>query len=94
MDLLNILCRDGIFLKLTNTTNTAPLMGETFCFHCDNILFTFLMNHVDVDFVAHYILCFYFSRNNGYAISTPTKDQYRGDGIGKPTKLYITYACI
>ena len=23
------------------------------------------------------------SRNNGYAISTPTSDQYRGDGIGK-----------
>jgi 2-oxoisovalerate dehydrogenase E1 component alpha subunit len=22
-----------------------------------------------------------FSRNNGYAISTPTEDQYRGDGI-------------
>ena len=22
-----------------------------------------------------------FSRNNGYAISTPTADQYRGDGI-------------
>jgi len=22
------------------------------------------------------------SRNNGYAISTPTQDQYRGDGIG------------
>ena len=24
---------------------------------------------------------FLFSRNNGYAISTPTSDQYRGDGI-------------
>ena len=23
----------------------------------------------------------YFSRNNGYAISTPVQDQYRGDGI-------------
>ncbi len=23
-----------------------------------------------------------FSRNNGYAISTPTHEQYRGDGIG------------
>ena len=22
------------------------------------------------------------SRNNGFAISTPTKDQYKGDGIG------------
>lgn len=22
------------------------------------------------------------SRNNGYAISTPTHEQYRGDGIG------------
>ena len=26
-----------------------------------------------------HLLC---SRNNGYAISTPTRDQYRGDGIG------------
>jgi 2-oxoisovalerate dehydrogenase E1 component alpha subunit len=25
--------------------------------------------------------CIFFCRNNGYAISTPTKDQYRGDGI-------------
>jgi len=27
-------------------------------------------------------VCVVFSRNNGYAISTPTRDQYRGDGIG------------
>lgn len=25
----------------------------------------------------------FFCRNNGYAISTPTSEQYRGDGIGK-----------
>lgn len=25
--------------------------------------------------------CLFYCRNNGYAISTPTKDQYRGDGI-------------
>ena len=25
----------------------------------------------------------FFCRNNGYAISTPAKEQYRGDGIGK-----------
>lgn len=25
----------------------------------------------------------FFCRNNGYAISTPTDEQYRGDGIGK-----------
>lgn len=25
----------------------------------------------------------FFCRNNGYAISTPTTEQYRGDGIGK-----------
>lgn len=25
----------------------------------------------------------FFCRNNGYAISTPTYEQYRGDGIGK-----------
>ena len=29
------------------------------------------------------IFLFVYSRNNGYAISTPTSDQYRGDGIGK-----------
>ena len=32
-----------------------------------------------------YLLFFFtpifFSRNNGYAISTPTQEQYRGDGI-------------
>lgn len=27
----------------------------------------------------------FFCRNNGYAISTPTSEQYRGDGIGKGT---------
>lgn len=27
------------------------------------------------------MFCFVCSRNNGYAISTPTEDQYRGDGI-------------
>jgi len=27
-------------------------------------------------------VCFVCSRNNGYAISTPTREQYRGDGIG------------
>lgn len=27
--------------------------------------------------------CLFFCRNNGYAISTPAKEQYRGDGIGK-----------
>lgn len=26
----------------------------------------------------------FFCRNNGYAISTPTSEQYRGDGIGNP----------
>lgn len=25
----------------------------------------------------------FFCRNNGYAISTPTSEQYRGDGIGE-----------
>lgn len=25
----------------------------------------------------------FFCRNNGYAISTPTNEQYRGDGIGE-----------
>jgi len=35
----------------------------------------------------------FFCRNNGYAISTPTHEQYRGDGIGKCTegifKVYL-----
>jgi hypothetical protein len=29
----------------------------------------------------------FFCRNNGYAISTPTSEQYRGDGIGKGLSL-------
>lgn len=29
----------------------------------------------------------FFCRNNGYAISTPTSEQYRGDGIGKGPSL-------
>ena len=28
----------------------------------------------------------FFCRNNGYAISTPTNEQYRGDGIGERTR--------
>lgn len=27
------------------------------------------------------------SRNNGYAISTPTHEQYKGDGIGESVLL-------
>lgn len=34
----------------------------------------------------------YFCRNNGYAISTPTKDQYRGDGIISRAAGYGMYA--
>ncbi|KAH9509079.1 hypothetical protein Btru_048978 [Bulinus truncatus] len=30
----------------------------------------------------------FFCRNNGYAISTPTKDQYRGDGIASRAAGY------
>ncbi len=30
----------------------------------------------------------FFCRNNGYAISTPTKDQYRGDGIASRASGY------
>ena len=29
----------------------------------------------------------FFCRNNGYAISTPTSEQYRGDGIGEGPPL-------
>ena len=29
-----------------------------------------------------------FSRNNGFAISTPTEEQYRGDGIASRGKGY------
>ena len=28
------------------------------------------------------LLFFIYSRNNGYAISTPADEQYRGDGLG------------
>lgn len=31
----------------------------------------------------------FFCRNNGYAISTPTNEQYRGDGIGKKPCVVI-----
>lgn len=34
----------------------------------------------------------FFCRNNGYAISTPTNEQYRGDGIG--TKAFYVVFCI
>ena len=36
------------------------------------------------------------SRNNGYAISTPTSEQYCGDGIGQATFLQIpdAFQCI
>lgn len=30
----------------------------------------------------------YFSRNNGYAISTPTHEQYKGDGIAAKGPAY------
>lgn len=30
----------------------------------------------------------FFCRNNGYAISTPTSEQYRGDGIGMGLRLF------
>ena len=33
--------------------------------------------------VAYTMHIHQFSRNNGYAISTPVVDQYAGDGIGK-----------
>ncbi|KAI8920093.1 thiamine diphosphate-binding protein [Powellomyces hirtus] len=32
--------------------------------------------------------CLFFCRNNGYAISTPVKDQYRGDGIASRGQGY------
>lgn len=32
--------------------------------------------------------CIFFCRNNGYAISTPVKDQYRGDGIATRGPAY------
>lgn len=31
--------------------------------------------------VSHVVIEFYISRNNGFAISTPVIDQYKGDGI-------------
>ena len=43
----------------------------------------FANNRLNLCLFISYSVSLYFSRNNGYAISTPTKDQYRGDGIGK-----------
>merc|ERR1712127_614178 len=38
--------------------------------------------HAAMNFAAVYdVPCIFFCRNNGYAISTGVKDQYRGDGI-------------
>lgn len=34
----------------------------------------------------------FFCRNNGYAISTPTNEQYRGDGIGKKLQTWSSAA--
>ena len=42
------------------------------------------------------VKCVLYSRNNGYAISTPTRDQYRGDGIGvylSSLKLVLSLSC-
>lgn len=30
------------------------------------------------------------SRNNGYAISTPSREQYQGDGIGEKQPSVVT----
>ena len=54
------------------------------------VIFVWLvcLNHLMLD--KHQEYNFYqFSRNNGYAISTPVADQYAGDGIGK----YIQQCC-
>ena len=34
-------------------------------------------------FFFFFFFFLFSSRNNGYAISTPTHEQYRGDGIGE-----------
>lgn len=37
----------------------------------------------------------FFCRNNGYAISTPTNEQYRGDGIGKlASEMILSCSCV
>lgn len=39
-------------------------------------------SHTAMNFAAVYdVPVIFFCRNNGYAISTPVKDQYRGDGV-------------
>lgn len=43
--------------------------------------------------VSYIFLIFRYSRNNGYAISTPAHEQYRGDGIGKCTFGTDTTSC-
>jgi len=41
-------------------------------------------NQVNIFFYDMFFIL--FSRNNGYAISTPADEQYRGDGLGKKKK--------
>ena len=54
------------------------------CGVCDVCVCGFVLHspHTLLTLTSHYLpsCC---SRNNGYAISTPTSENYRGDGIGR-----------
>lgn len=45
--------------------------------------------HTAMNFAAVFdVPCIFFCRNNGYAISTPVHDQYRGDGVAARGPAY------
>jgi len=51
-------------------------------------------NQVNIFFYDMFFIL--FSRNNGYAISTPADEQYRGDGLEqiKKKKKILYFDCI
>ena len=60
-----------------------------FCSLCYHPKAVILHYNRSSDVILPIILSFDFSRNNGYAISTPTEDQYKGDGIGNADLSYL-----
>jgi hypothetical protein len=55
--------------------NASSMSGWTWLQHARAIIVTLLQTFISVELFQFY------SRNNGYAISTPVNEQYRGDGI-------------
>ena len=72
---------DSVAQLVENCIEIAEVMGQKPVQAC--VCITAMISHV---FIFKIFLS--NSRNNGYAISTPTSEQYRGDGIG----LYLSLA--